>query len=131
MKEKNSLKIHGVVMIIILVIQYLLGMATNLFVKFPEKVSVGQFWEFAWKQVPLALHILIGFALLIGSIVLVVRAFMKKDKRWIVASIIGAIAIFVAGFAGASFIPSQKDWYSYIMAISFIVALLSYFWGII
>jgi len=129
MEIKKTLKVHTLVIIGMLVLQYLLGIATNLFVTFPESGTEGQFWKFAWSQGVLAAHIILGILLMLGSLVLFVRAIAYKNKGWIVVSLIGFIAIFAAGLAGALFIPSQKDWYSMVMSISFIVALLTYFWG--
>lgn len=129
-KEKNSLKTQAVVMILLLVVQYLLGMATNLFVQFPESKSSAKLWEFAWSQFPLSAHIILGFLLLAGAIVFVIRSALAKNKTWIIVSVIGLLSIFTAGFAGATFIPTQSGIYSYFMALSFIVALLSYSWGI-
>lgn len=130
MEKKETLKFHGIVIIVLLILQYLLGMITNLFVQFPQDKHGGQLWVFAWKQIPLAAHIILGILLIIGSIVLVIRAMRQKNKSWIIASIIGVLSILVAGVSGAIFIPSQAAIYSFIMSISFIAAFISYGWGI-
>src|SRR5664279_5281870 len=102
--KNNSLKKQGIGMIAVLTIQYILGMASNLFVQFPNSTNQGLLWEFAWKQVPLALHIVIGTLLLIGSIILFVRSIMSKNKLWIKASSLGLFGILIAGFSGEHFI---------------------------
>ena len=127
----NPLKRQGIGIIIGLTVQYLLGMATNLFVQFPETANEQQLWEFAKKQLLLVAHIIIGFLLLIGGVVLLVRAVKHHDRNWIIAGSVGLIAIIAAILAGASFIPSQKDPFSYLMATSFMVALLAYGWGVV
>lgn len=125
-----SLKPHAIGMIIVLTIEYLLGMFTNLFVAFPQGEKQGQLWLFAWRQVPLALHIIVGFLLFLGTIVLLVRAILRKDKRWIYASSISTISVFAAIVGGSIFIPTQSAIYSFIMAVTFLIALFSYFWGL-
>ncbi len=128
--QKNSLTTHALSIIIALVIQYILGMTTALFVSFPEGAQDKQLWEFAWTQLPLALHIIVGLVLFIGSAALVVRAIRHKDRQWTIASSIGFAAILIAGIMGAKFIPTQVDGYSYVMALAFIVAFVAYGWGL-
>lgn len=129
-KGSKRLQAHALGMIGILIVQYLLGMTTNLFVQFPENAHEGQLWVFAWHQIPLSLHIIVGFALLFGTISLIISATKQKNRSWIIASTIAGIAIFSAIGAGATFIPTQTDAYSFVMAISFIISLLAYFWGL-
>src|SRR5258708_5079733 len=109
-------------------IQYLLGMITNLFVQFPEKANEGQLWQFAWKQIPLVLHILVVLSLLIGSLTLTIRSFRSRNKTLKIGSAIGLISIFISGYAGSKFIPTQNADYSFLMSITFILALMSYVW---
>lgn len=126
----QSLNTQGIGMILGLFIQYLLGIATNLFVQFPQNGTDKTMWEFAWRQLPLALHIIIGILLFIGAIVLVIRCVKAKNHQWIIVSSVGMVAILFAGVSGAIFIPHQTAMYSFSMAVSFIVALLAYFWGL-
>ena len=133
--EKNevknlSLKKQGIGMVIALIIQYLLGMITNLFVQFPDTKNEGKLWLYAWSQTSLALHIVLGILLLLGSVILLIRAFVRKDGAWILASTLGFLTILGSGIAGAIFVTKQSDVYSLAMALGFIVAFLSYFWGI-
>lgn len=114
----------------ILTIQYILGMITNLFVKFPENKHEGAAWKFAWSQLPLSLHIIIGLMLFFGALTLLIRAIIVKDKIWIISSSIAFIAILIAIIGGTIFVTKQTDLYSFLMAVSFIVALLAYFYGI-
>lgn len=121
----------GIWMIGNLIVQYILGMTSNLFVSFPENGDAVIMWEFAWKQIPISLHIIVGVALLIFSIIILVIAIKNKLKNWTVAGTVGLISIFIAGFSGAQFIPTQSSVYSYLMSIFFIIAFVSYGWGIL
>jgi heme A synthase len=121
---------QGIGMIVMLVIQYILGMITNLFVEFPKSDQEGKLWEFAWSQIPEAFHIILGLLMFVSAVVFLIRAFSKRDKIWIIGSGIGLIAILMAIIGGVIFIPSQVDSYSLIMALSFIVSFLAYSWGL-
>ncbi len=127
---QNGLRGHGIGMIAMLIVQYILGMVSNLFVQFPQSEQDGKLWEFAWSQISIASHIILGILLFIGAVVFVIRAVAKKDRFWTIASIIGLVAIMSAIYGGVSFIPSQVDQFSLIMSIGFLVALLAYSWGL-
>jgi hypothetical protein len=127
---KDPLRTHGIILIIILTLEYILGMITNLFVIFPENKNVEQMWAFAKLQLPIILHVLVGYSLLIAALVLLIRAIRMKNKRWIIASVISNISILVAIITGVLSVPSQVGTYSFIMAISFIIALLSIGWAL-
>ncbi len=126
----SSLRPQAAGLIVGLTIQYLLGEFANIFIHFPDGQKGGQLWKFAWTQIPLALHIIIGFLLLFGAIVFFIRALVQKDRLWIFVSSLAGFVILEAVIAGAIFIPTQKDVYSYIMAVNFLIALFSLFWGI-
>jgi hypothetical protein len=129
---ENGLKLkkHAGGLLIALTLQYILGMITNLFVKFPKINSEGKIWEFAWSQLPLAGHIIIGLLILFGSLILMIRAILSKNMIWRTASVIGFIAVLLSGVSGATFVVSQSDGYSFSMSVGFIVAFIAYFWGI-
>lgn len=128
--KHHPLQIQGLITIVFLVIQYLLGMFTNLFVIFPDNEKGGELWLFAWHQLPLALQIIIGISLLISSIVLIIRSIRHQNHNWLIASSVGSLAILAAILGGSTFIPTQTDAYSYLMAVSFIIAILAFGWGV-
>lgn len=114
-----------------LIVQYALGMYVNLFVAFPDNLSEGQRWAFAFSQVPLAAHIVLAFLLLSGAIALTVRAIFSKQRMWIIVAVVGLLAVIAALGGGAHFVISQWDGFSYIMSLSFLVALIAYGWGLV
>lgn len=125
-----NLRGHAIGMVALLVIQYLLGIAAALFVHFPESGNDVVFWEFARTQTLVVLHILVAALILIGTIALWVRAIIYKNKLWQIVAGLSLMAVIVAVLGGAKFIPSQSDSYSFIMAVGFIAAFISYGWGI-
>ncbi|MGA3291537.1 MAG: hypothetical protein ABSC49_00085 [Candidatus Microgenomates bacterium] len=124
--KKNILKKLCVWIIGILIIQYFLGMTSNLFVTFPTSGTQTQLWEFAWHQVPVTLHIVVGTLLLVLSVIILIVAINNKMKKRTISGIVGLLSIFIAGFSGAQFVSSQNNIYSFIMSIFFIIALVSY-----
>ena len=129
-KSQSGSRIYAFVIIGLLVIQYALGMVTNMFVQFPDTSDAGQLWEFARSQFATGAHILIGTLLLLGAVVFVIRAIRQHNRSWIASSVVGLIAIAAAFYGGVMFVSSQVDAYSMIMALAFIVAFLAYGWGL-
>ena len=128
--DDGALNRQGFGLIMALCLQYVLGITTTLFVHLPRNLPQGEVWEFAWKQLPLALHIILGLFLLIGSTALLVSSMKIKSQKWIVASIVGLITMLITTLSGSLFVDRKSDVYSYIMAVGFIVTLFSYIWGI-
>jgi hypothetical protein len=129
-RQFRGLRIQTAVLIGALIVQYAFGMYVNLYVSFPDTAATeGQLWEFAWSQPALATHIVLAILILLGAIVLCVRAARAKNPTWIWCSLIGLLAILAAGASGASFIPSQLNLYSYAMSLAFLIAFLAYAWA--
>ncbi|MFZ1041860.1 MAG: hypothetical protein WCA79_21725 [Anaerolineales bacterium] len=129
-KTQNGLRTHAIFMIGVLVIQYILGMIANMFVQFPDTTDLGQLWEFARSQFTTGAHIVIGTLLLLGAIIFVIRTARAKIGGWIASSVVGLIAIVAAFYGGVTFVSSQVDAYSLVMALATIVAFLAYGWGL-
>src|SRR5260221_10573720 len=113
--KKDPLKIQAHVILGILILQYLLGMFANMFVSFPDTTDKRTLWEFAKNQVAITTHMVLAALLIIGGIVLLIRAIRRKDKNWIIAGSVGLFALSLATYTGVQFIPTQQDAYSYTM----------------
>ena len=124
-KTAKPLKSHVIGMIILLIIQYILGMLTNLYVQFPEGGTVGQNWEFMHGQWLVWAHLITGTLIVIGTISLYVRAVKLKNKIWKIAGGIAAGSAILAWVCGEEFVSRQQDIYSLAMSIFFIVALVA------
>src|ERR1700694_5059184 len=111
MRTVKRLNIHAVVLLILLTVQYVLGMAANLFVQFPNHVTEGQLWEFAWSQTSIAAHIIVGSLLILGALALIIRAIRAKNREWVRWSSIGFLTLLIAGLSGSRFIPTQQGIY--------------------
>lgn len=131
MNGSDKLKKQATGILAILIIQYAFGMIVNLYIQFPQGKNEGQSWQFAWSQWPLAVHIILGIGLVIGSIALLIRAIRFKNTAWIRVAWIGVAGIFLAALGGSLFVPKQTAAYSLLMAASFLLAFAAYGWGVL
>ena len=124
-KNAKPLKSHAIGMIILLVIQYILGMLTNLYVQFPDGGTVGQNWEFMHGQWLVWAHLITGTLIVIGTVSLYIRALKLKDKTWKIAGGIAAGSAVLAWVCGEEFVSRQQDMYSFAMSVFFIIAFVA------
>ena len=124
--------------LILLVVQFLLGMEVNLFIQVPgvhpgaqapeyfSGVVQGVAWALVHSQLGLLLHVVMGLLLGIASFIQLGLAIASRRRAWIVTSILGWVGVVGAGFNGASFLNYGHDFSSLLMSIGFILALVSY-----
>ncbi len=129
-KVQRGLRVHGILMILLLAVQYILGMINNFFVNFPQSGQPETMWRYAASQASEISHIFLGLLLFVSAVILVIRAIRARNRSWIIASTIGLIGIMSAIYGGVTFIPSQNDQLSFVMAVAFMVAFLAYSWGV-
>ncbi len=129
-------------MSLLLLAQFLLGMAVNLFVSIPthhpgahpsnyfsgSAQSIG--WAIPHGGVWLAAHVSLGLALILGGIGVIVLAVRGGSRVAVGAAVLGDAAILGAAFNGASFLDFNQDYSSMIMAGLFALALGSYVVGL-
>lgn len=130
MKNKNPLTRQGIGLIVMLIIQYFLGMYVNLYTSFPDDKDKLKLWEFAGTQIPLVLHMAMGTLLVIAGLVLVISSYKCKSDSWKFASLFGFVGIVLAAFTGERFVSTQQEIYSYGMSSFYILSVLAYCLGI-
>lgn len=125
-------------MIFWLLVQFLLGMAVNLFVDIPRNhpganppeyfsgVVQSVTWAILHGPVLLILHATLGLLLVVAGIVVFVQAVRSGPRSFAVATGIGAFAILGAGFNGGSFLNYHEDFSSMIMAAFFAISIAAY-----
>jgi len=111
---------------IVLAIQFVLGVYVNMYVTFPEGGDANAHWEFASTSLPVLGHIILGIAILFGSLGYLVITLKKKQAQLRPYAISGFVAVLAAFLGGESFVSLQDDAFSMLMAIGFITALLIY-----
>ena len=115
--------------LIVLVVQFTVGIGVNLYVTLPTAGHPGHSSWFGNGPL-LALHASLGMFLVLAAIFVLVRAIMARNVTLIVTSAAGLAAIFVAFFFGATFAEKLTNGYSLGMAIAFAVALVCYAIGL-
>ena len=136
--ERSDMRRSFLSTLITLAVQFVLGMAVNLFVDIPvdhpgahpaeyfSGVAGNVVWAFFHgPSILLTLHAVVGLVLVLGGLGLVVRAIRTRDRGMIITSVIAALAILFAGFNGGSFLNYHQDFSSMLMASFFAVAAIA------
>lgn len=129
--------------LITLVVQFLLGMATNLFVQIPTNhpganpseyfSGVAQSVTWAILHGPsiwLVVHAVLGLLIVLSSFGLLLRTIPTRNRLAITTSVVGALAVLAAGFNGGSFLNYHEDFSSMLMATFFAIAVIAYMVGL-
>jgi len=106
---------------VLLIIQFALGIAVNLYVALPNHKP---FFSTVFGSALLAAHVTVAVVLLGASIGALVRAI--RARRVILLTAVGFASVLAAGIAGATFTGSQNDGASLAMALATAVAMFSY-----
>lgn len=127
-KRFNMLRGTFLVTLILLVIQYVLGMLTNLFVQFPGSLPGGNAWSWSFTHTfVIPSHIVIGTLLIVMALVALVMSFRTRHVPEILAAVFGLAMIVYAWLSGASFLSNgQQNTASIQMALGFIGAVIAY-----
>jgi hypothetical protein len=112
-----------------LLIQYAVGLWVSVYVTVPARDQGGGIFAAVGRALAngpaaLALHAALGLLLLVGSIVLVVRAVAARDRFFIVTTAISLLAVLGAAGSGAAFVNNGQDGASLTMGLLTAVALL-------
>jgi len=117
----------SVAALIMLVVQYGLGIVLNLYIAVPASdATAGLTQEIATGPLMLTVHALLGLALVGAALVLLVRAVRLGDRVIAVLAAAGLTAIGGAFASGEIFVRNGQDTASLAMALLTGVALLCY-----
>ena len=116
---------------VLLVLQFLLGMYNNFYVKFPEKAGALGNWTFELHSVSEQAHIFLAIIILATVISTIVKAVRMKNRHMMTVATIGLTAVLLAIIGGVLFVTTQIDVYSYLMSFGFLVAILNVNIGIL
>jgi len=125
--RRAGLRHMSVAALIMLVLQYGLGIILNLYVEVPASdAHAGIITEIATAPLALTAHAILGIALIGTAILLVARAVGVRDRLLAVLATAGLTAIGGAFGAGEIFVRDGQDSASMAMAILTGMALLCY-----
>jgi hypothetical protein len=109
--------------LVMLIVQFGLGIGVNLYITLPDKGSAGD----AFSNGPLlVLHVVVGLLLVVAAIGLLVRAIIARHGPVIAAAAVGLLAIATAATQGFSFVSDGTNAASLAMALATGVAMLCY-----
>jgi hypothetical protein len=127
--RQAGLRQASLAILIVLAVQFALGIGVNLYVTLPAAGHPGHASWFG-NGALLALHAALGMFLLLASIFVLVRAIMARSVTLVITSAAGLVAIFAAAFFGSGFTDKLTDGYSLGMALATAVALVCYAIGL-
>ncbi len=142
MASTRQVRISFLFALVMLIAQFLLGMAVNLFVKIPDEhpganppeyfsgVAQSVSWAIVHGNLWLAIHAGFGLVLVIAAVGTLVQAIGSRHRGLIVSAVFGFIGVLAAGFNGGSFLNYHQDFSSMLMATGFAVAIVSYSVGL-
>lgn len=128
--------------LVTLIVQFLLGMATNLFVQVPLNhpganppeyftgVAQSVTWAVLHGPLWLVLHAGLGLILVAFTFRVLALAIQSRHRAAIITSVTGALAVLAAGFNGGSYLNYHEDFSSMIMASFFAIAVTAYAIGL-
>ncbi len=131
----------NVIACVLLLVQYLLGMVTNLYVVLPARhpgaraasyfsgVTAGVSWLISSGPAWAAAHAAFGLALAVAAVAAVALTWRSGGRAGRVLAVLGALTIIGAGFNGASFLNYNDAVSSLIMAALWALALACYLAG--
>ena len=141
-RRASRLRGWTLAMIYLLIVQFFAGMITNLYVTIPAHhpgsnahnyftgATDSMGWALSSGGIWLAVHAALGLALGLLALHLIMQAVLSHQRRWIWASVAGAVFLIGAGFNGASFLVFGMNYSSLLMAGLFGLSLASYLTGL-
>lgn len=127
-RNLRAFRLHSLIAIFSLVLEFVLGMYTALFVRFPESLEGGNAWSWSMSSSYVTMaHIILGTLLILISLSTAGYAIKIKNPKAILASVAGLAMIGLAYASGSIFLSNiERDAYSFVMALGFIGAMLAY-----
>jgi hypothetical protein len=126
-ERMRTLHVGSVLMLFTLAVQFILGMANNLFGTFPATSDVLQ--ALSSGDAMLVAHMSVAFVLLALGILVAVLAFRRPIPRRVAAlGVAGVLGIFWAFESGIEFVLSgfSNNLWSFSMSLGFLVVLVIY-----
>jgi ABC-type sugar transport system permease subunit len=107
LKLIRAFRITVLFTLIALVLEFILGIYTNLFVEFPDSLVNGNAWQWSMAQSPIiGAHVLIGSLLLAASLLSLGLGLALKNKAAIGSSLAGLAMMGLAYFSGSAFLAN-------------------------
>ncbi len=131
--ENAGLYTLSLIELILLSVQFILGMWLSLFAVFPPhtqttRFGMGFMMNLMFGTPVLAMHMMLGMLISLVSVLVLITSALSGKLQLTVLSLGAMVAILLAGMAGMGFVFSafSNDLFSFIMAIGSVVAVIAY-----
>ena len=114
------------VTLVLLVLQYVLGVMANLEVQLPSGNDWG--WVFGHSLI-IQLHIYLGTLLIVVALLALILSIVARHPVGIVTAVAGLALLVFAWLSGDQFLVTQHNDLSLLMALGFIGAFVAYLLG--
>jgi hypothetical protein len=122
----RAFRLTVLITLVLLVLQYILGMIANLDVQLPNgNVSS---WVFGHSMI-IQLHIYLGTLLIVVALVALILSLVARHPVGVVAAIAGLALLVFAWLSGVQFLATQQNDLSLRMALGFMGAFIAYLLG--
>jgi hypothetical protein len=127
-KKMRAFRLHVLLTLGALVLEFILGMYTALFVEFPESLVNGNAWGWSMSQSPIIMaHVLLGTLMMLMSLSATGFSIGTKNKAAILTGTVGLLMVALAYLSGGAFLSSvQQNSYSFSMSLGFMGAVVAY-----
>jgi len=130
-KIVNGLRVNSFAAIVMLLIEFGLGVGVNLYVTLPSTGSGGSLSSAFRESVSggpaiLAVHAVLGTLLLLTGTSALVRAIVFRRRWTVVVTTVALVSIVVAWISGSKFVADGKSASSLSMALATAITILSY-----
>jgi hypothetical protein len=132
-----GLRIGALATLFLLLAQFLVGMAINIYVAIPPGhpgssssflagAVPGTVWAITAGRPAVAVHTALGVLLAVDAVALLVLALVSRRRAWIAATALGLVGMLAAGMGGIGFLNYGRDFATFLMAAGFTLAVGSY-----
>jgi hypothetical protein len=126
----GAIRLAFLITLVLLVIEYVFGMISNLEVQFPGNLPDGNAWGWVWSHsLIIQLHISTGTLLLVVALVALILSIVARNIVGSIAAAAGLALIIFTWLSGAEFLASQQNDLSLRMAPGFMGAFVAYIPG--
>jgi hypothetical protein len=122
----RAFRITVLITLVLLVLQYILGMIANLEAQLPSGNALG--WVFG-HSIIIQLHIYNGTLLIVVALVALVLSIVARHLAGVIAAMAGLVLLILAWLSGVQFLSSQDNSSSLLMALGFMGAFVAYLVG--
>nr|HET6904144.1 hypothetical protein [Ktedonobacteraceae bacterium] len=122
----RAFRLTVLITLVLLVLQYVLGMMSNLDVQLPS----GNDWSWVFgHSLIIQLHIYIGTLLIVVALVALILSIVARHPVGIIAAVVGLALLVFAWLSGDQFLVTQHNDLSLSMALGFMGAFIAYLLG--